>query len=462
MRLQGRSANPLRILLIGSVVICIFTTPFLSSCSYPGEQSSPIAEMWATTLGGGGGDYLNWIRPTSDGGFIAVGATSSFGAGNSDAWIVKLDAAGSPVWQKTYGGAQRDHAVWVETTADGGFLVAGTTSTVSTGNDWTSNAWVLKLDSNGQLLRVDRYGGTLQYAAVAVQPLPDGGYVLAGASNLILASAKLWLVRADSAGSIVWQRSIAGAGPDEPPTTMQLTGDGGYVVAGRAWRVLPDLGARVLKFDENGNVVWRKFFEIVGGLAQISAIGTTDDGGYIIAGRGSSPDPGRLGGAWVAKLNAGGDVVWQKLYGAYGYESAQDVQPTPDGGYVVAGYMEPFLWLFKLDGSGNLIWQRTFSGGTQVVAYSIRLLSDGFVAAGSTRGALILRLDQQGTIPGCSLMGTSAAIVTDASVSVTEAPLSVVQRDAVPISSAASVGASLAVSSQQCYSAGIMAATNAP
>ncbi|MEF3167806.1 MAG: hypothetical protein K6360_00500 [Deltaproteobacteria bacterium] len=182
----------------------------------------------------------------------------------------------------------------------------------------------------------------------------------------------------------------------------------------------------VIKLDANGNVAWQKTY---GGTNTDEAwsIQQTTDGGYIVAGGTGSFGAG--GDLWVIKLDASGNVAWQKTYGGPRYEYATSIQQTSDGGYIVAGLTYSFgtgdadFWVLKLDASGNVTWQKTYGGPRYEYATSIQQTSDGgYIVAGGTGsfGAgsdfWVIKLDANGEIPGCGLMGTSNATVQDTNV----------------------------------------------
>jgi len=133
------------------------------------------AEYWAKTYGGAAEDHANTIQQTSDGGFIVTWSTRSFGAGNWDIWVLKLDRTGSVSWQKTYGGEGQDEAYAIQQTSDGGYIVGGVTFSF---ND-NADAWILKLDSNGNVIWQKTYegggGGNNHDDILAMQQTTDGG-----------------------------------------------------------------------------------------------------------------------------------------------------------------------------------------------------------------------------------------------------------------------------------------------
>ena len=105
------------------------------------------------------------------------------GHGNTDAWVVKLDATGKIVWQKCYGGSGFDQGVAIVETADGGLVFAATTSSKDgdvVGNHGRTDVWVVKVDRTGTLLWQKCIGGTGSDSVNSLQKTSDGGFVVAG------------------------------------------------------------------------------------------------------------------------------------------------------------------------------------------------------------------------------------------------------------------------------------------
>jgi hypothetical protein len=311
---------------------------------------------WAKTYGGGGDDYAHSIQQTTDGGYIVSGRTGSFGAGHGDIWVLKLNASGDVVWQKTYGGGGWDEARSIQQTTDGGYIVSGTTWSFGAGG---YDFWVLKLNASGDVVWQKTYGGGGWDEARSIQQTTDGGYIVAGWTGSFGAgSADFWVLKLDSSGDLVWQKTYGGAGNDWAHF-IQQTSDGGYIVAGYTGSLgAGSLDFRVLKLDARGDVVWQKTY---GGENSdwATCIQQTTDGGYIVAGVTWSFGAGRRD-VWVLKLNARGYVVWEKTYGGKEWDEASSIQQTTDGGYIVAGYTYSFRaplndgWVLKLDSSGDV------------------------------------------------------------------------------------------------------------
>ena len=135
---------------------------------------------WDRTFGGTASEGISSIQLTPDGGYILAGWTASYGAGGSDAWLIRTDAMGIKQWDRTFGEVGNDEATWVESTPDGGYILAGGTRSYGAGS-W--DAWLIKTDAMG-IKQWDRtFGGVLNDAATCVQPTLDGGYILAGKAS---------------------------------------------------------------------------------------------------------------------------------------------------------------------------------------------------------------------------------------------------------------------------------------
>jgi uncharacterized delta-60 repeat protein len=324
-------------------------------------QQAP-AIQWQKCLGGTAYDWAYSIQLTPDGGYIMAGYTQSTNGdvtgnhGNDDAWVVKLSSTGSLQWQKCLGGTAHDCAYSIQPTPDGGYIVAGETQSNDgdvTGNHGWSDAWVAKLSSTGSLQWQKALGGTNYDRANSIQLTQDGGYIIAGSSNSTNGDVSgnlggdVWVVKLSSTGSLQWQKCLGGTSIEDA-NSIQLTPDGGYIVAGYTLStnggVTGNHGnndAWVVKLSSTGSLQWQK---ALGGTADDYAysIQPTPDGGYIVAGETQSNDGDVTGNhgftdAWVVKLSSTGSLQWQKALGGSNSENANSIQPTPDGGYIVTG-----------------------------------------------------------------------------------------------------------------------------
>lgn len=320
-------------------------------------------------------------------------------------------------WHLRLGGSESDQAEAVRQTADGGYIIAGTTLSNDgdvSGNHGGSDVWVIKLDAAGMIQWKRTYGGSNAESGQSILEMAGGGYILTGhtysndgdvSGNHGLSDA--WVVRLDATGDIVWQRALGGSGYDNG-ADIKTTPDGGFIVSGWTTSSDGDVSgnngggssmAWVVKLSETGAVQWQK---PLGGTWQDQAysIALTSDGGYFMAGMTSSNDgdvSGHKGGKdfWAVKLDANGNIQWQRPLGGSWDEIAYSGQQTADGGYILAGsalsnngdvtgyHGGQDVWVVKLDESGELEWQRALGGTFVDLAYSILQTSDGgYVATG--------------------------------------------------------------------------------
>ncbi|MCJ7422850.1 hypothetical protein MUP01_01085 [Candidatus Bathyarchaeota archaeon] len=192
-------------------------------------SGAPSTE-WNKTYGGSADDSANSLVQTDDGGYALAGYTSSFGVGRRDFWLVKTDSAGSMQWNKTYGGAGFDVANCVVMTADGGYALSGYTNSSGSGS---LDFWLVKTDASGNKQWDKTYGGTNDDAASSLVRTGDGGYALAGwTTSFGSGGHDEWLVKTDANGEMLWNKTCGGAGEDGA-FSLVYTSDGGYATTGQ-------------------------------------------------------------------------------------------------------------------------------------------------------------------------------------------------------------------------------------
>ncbi len=387
---------------------------------------------WENTIGGVGTDDEVYIEPTTDGGYIVGGATTSniggdktvahFG-GYHDGWVLKLDASGSISWQIDLGGNSDDHLNSIQQTSDGGYIVGITAASSISGNK-TENSnggydyWIVKLNATGSIVWQHTIGSINTDTQTKISQTSDGGYIISGMafadagadkSDNAIGNFDYWIVKINAFGSVVWDNTIGGTDYDSYPEIKQ-TSDGGYILAGLSRsgvggnKTEPSLGNDdlwVLKLNSSGNIVWQN---TIGGsgLEYFGDIAQTSDGGYLLGGSSDSGISGdktvaSYGGMdyWVLKLNASGNIIWQNNYGGTYDDRLAAVEVLANGNYALGGSSGSGIsgnktvgnqgandyWLVTIDNSGNLINQ-VGSGGF----YSENLFDIGE----NTDGSLIL------------------------------------------------------------------------
>lgn len=378
-----------------------------------GFTQQPVIE-WQKSLGGSSVERAHSIQQTSDDGYIIAGHSNSSDGdvtgnqGGYDSWVVKLDASGNMTWEKSLGGVEADHFRSIQQTTDGGYIVAGYSDSNGgdlTGNNGANDYWIVKLDAIGNIIWQNSLGGSGSEEAFSIQETTNGGYIVAGhtkSNNGDVTGNQggwdYWVVRLDATGSITWQKSLGGSGYDYAHSIEQTT-DGGYIVAGYSYSDDGDLTVNngdadgwVVKLNATGDITWQKS---LGGSAsdEVRSVQQTAGGGYIVTGYSNSTDGDVTGNNglfdyWVVKLDGSGNLTWEKSIGSSEFEYAYSIDQTIDGGYIVAGNSDSIsgsydYMLVKLDGSGNTDWQKFLGGSGFDAINSIQQTADeGFIIGG--------------------------------------------------------------------------------
>jgi hypothetical protein len=367
--------------------------------------------QWTKTIGGENEDWGRSLIQTSDGGYAIAGYTKSFGAGEDDVYVVKLDAKGNLQWTKTIGGKKRDRGSSLVQTSDGGYAIAGFTDSFGAGE---TDVYVVKLDAKGNLQWTKTIGGPKRDYGLSLIQTSDGGYAIAGYTTSFGAGyADVYVIKLDAHGNLQWTKTIGGPAGDVGNSLIQ-TSDGGYAIAGYT----KSFGAGgedvyVVKLDANGNLQWTK---TIGGENEdwgYSLI-QTSDGGYAIAGATQSFGAGLLD-VYVVKLDANGNLQWTKTIGGPKREWGSSLTQTSDGGYAIAGryfligdYGEVYagyVYVVKLDAKGNLQWTKTIDVKNEYISEPslIQTSDGGYAIAGTTTSfdagdldVYVVKLDKNG------------------------------------------------------------------
>lgn len=346
------------------------------------------SDEWCNVFGGAGGDLAYSMVETVDGDFVLLGYTNSFGAGNNDFWLIKIDHNGNTVWNRTYGGPSFDQAYSLIITSDGGFALAGITDSFDADSDF----WLIKTDTEGNMQWNQTYEAGAYDCAYSLIEASDGGYVLAGHSSFILQNS--WVIKTDPTGIMQWNKTY---GQGEIQCLIE-TSDGGFAFV---------LGSQLFKIDVSGNVKWNQEYD-----GTVYSLIEMPDGGYAMAGITNSAGAG-LADFWLSRTDSYGNLTWSRTYGGSYDDIAYSLVATSDEGFALAGKTHSFdvgqgdFWLVKTDASGNQEWNQTYGGeGIDIVRSLVEVSAGGFALAGTTNslGAgdndfCFVKTDSYGIIP---------------------------------------------------------------
>jgi len=240
--------------------------------------------QWSKIYGGGAADYGLWVEETTDGGFITTGFFSGGGFGGEDLALVKTDANGNTQWMKIYGGAGSEWGDYVEQTPDGGYLAIGYTTSFGAG---VMDIYMVKVDASGNLQWTKTYGGPAadgnsQWGISGKTTQDNGIIICANTLSFGSGSHDILLIKTDATGNLVWSKTYGGAA-DEQPRSCVETADKGFAIFGYTTSFgAGDLDSYLIKTDSMGNLQWSKTY---GGAAydKGSMAVQTPDGGYALS-----------------------------------------------------------------------------------------------------------------------------------------------------------------------------------
>lgn len=376
-------------LFLALVLVMILFMPF----SVHAKLTEPEIE-WSKSLGGSGSDTAASIKETRDGGYIVAGTTTSNDGdvqgnhGLYDYWVVKLNGIGGIEWSKTLGGSRNDNAQDIQQTRDGGYIVAGTSNSLD-------------------------------------------GDVIVSHNRSSSISGDYWIVKLNSEGGIEWSKCFGGSAYDYL-SSIQETYDGGYIASGYTNSQDGDVNIRtfpfdywIVKMDKYGELEWSRtagdgYFE------QSNVVKQTYEGGYIIAG-GCYTDTSTNFFSYdfeIVKLDKNHEIEWSKFLAGSGDDVAKDIEQTRETGYIVVGnsysndgdftgnFGKSDCWIVKMDSRGVVDWKKNLGGSESDNASGVELTKGtGYIVfggSGSNNGDVggnfgetdswIVRLDDSGKI----------------------------------------------------------------
>ena len=263
--------------------------------------------MWTRTYGGSDRDWGHSVAQTSDGGYIIAGWTHSFGLGEDDVYLIKTDADGDTIWTRTYGGSACDRGKSVEQTSDGGYIVVGYTESFGIGS---SDVYLIKINPEGDILWTCTYGGSDSDWGRSVAQISDGGYIIAGRTYSFGAGEDdVYLIRTDADGDTIWTHTYGGSIYDHGRSVAQIS-DGGYIITGRTYSFgAGEWDVYLIRTDADGDSIWTCTYG-GSGRDEGRSVDQTSDGGYIITGGTSSFGSGSYD-VYIVKIDSDDILEWE-------------------------------------------------------------------------------------------------------------------------------------------------------
>ncbi|MDF9796530.1 hypothetical protein OKW21_001793 [Catalinimonas alkaloidigena] len=385
----------------------ISATPFLmdkasipTTLSFQLIQNVAIAQPdieWDKTLGGMLDDIPAKAIPTPDGGYLIAGTSDSNRSGeksedskgDTDYWVVKTDARGNKLWDKTFGGTEKEELKEAFLTEDGGSLLAGHSSSGASGNKSATQTgnWLIEIDSQGNKIWDKNIEGD---PFLLISTANDGGYLL------VAGYFTYELTKIDKDGDVLWSKAL------EFPEfnsfihmgleSIILTPDGGFALGGFVTNFPDDLW--LAKMDADGNKAWSKVYSVGSWDYGKISINISKDGEYLLGAEeyfyGYDFPVKPLADYFVIKTDELGNELWRKEYGGRGPDNLANTIATDDGGFILAGHSgsadgdktEPSAgandyWLLKIDAEGNILWDKTIGGTDHDEPYHITMTRDG-------------------------------------------------------------------------------------
>lgn len=379
-----------------NLLLLTIITGFLTVSTAAAQEPGDI--LWTGLYGGSETEKAYCVQQTDDGSYIIAGYTNSFGTGNRDYYLIKIDTDGDTLWTRTYGGPDDEWGRSVQQTEDGGFIIGG-----YVGNNLEENYdfFLVKTDSNGDTLWTRTYGGSDLDKAYSVQQTNDGGYIIGGRTGIYTNPGYLWdayLVKTDADGDTIWTRTFGESDGWDWIESVCQTDDGGYVAVGVSDYVHNETAnVFLIKLDADGDSVWAHTY---GGedMDYGYSVEQTADGGFIIGGQTGSFGPAYYYSGYLVKTDAEGNELWSRTYA---YQESwknkiRSVRQTSDEGYIIAAHLVDYFgiysecdaYFFKTDNIGNIIWETVFADSFhQITMESICQNDDGsYISCGTYIG----------------------------------------------------------------------------
>jgi hypothetical protein len=363
---------------------------------YSEIKSMYFEPTFSITFGGTEDEIAYSILQTVDGGYALAGITGSYGAGDRDFWLLKLDTEGTLEWDKTYGTGLYERSESLVATNDS-YLLTGC-QLIYKDSIYDYDALVVKTDLNGNEVWRNNYGDPLtsDYSTSIIKT-QDENFVITGYTKSEAGDWNFWVFKINNAGNKIWDHNYGTIYLDHGHSVVE-TQDGGFLVVGDAGQDM-----LVIKIDSNGNQEWLQTYDSYNYDVGYEVIKDKDNN-YLIAGRKGKEDS--TTDIWLLKIDFSGSIIFDKVFGeGEGYS----IDNTVDGGCILTGHTPQYdIILIKVDNLGNEEWHKTYGGVSAEKGLSVKQTKGtGYIFTGYTSSfgagssdVWVIKTDPLGNVEG--------------------------------------------------------------
>ena len=357
------------------------------------DEISPLSngDKWIKTFNLNDHDQGSSVQQTTDGGYIVVGTTGPYLLPPIDnVWLIKTDSKGNMVWDKKFGGGELydgGYGNTVKQTSDGGYIIGGGYWDYS---EYNHDIWLIKTDEDGNMVWDNTFGDTSEEFISDVEQTNDSGYIISGSKGLP-GNTDACLLKTNESGELEWYSTYGVSGEESRAYSVEQTLDGGYVVSGSVspFEDTNGLALWLFKTDSDGDLLWEKTFGEANNDDEGFFLQITDDGGYIIAGV-TAPSGTTRYDVLLIKTDAEGELLWEKTFGGIYDDWGYEVQQTVDGGYIIIGFtgderiVGPDVLLIKTNSDGEKVWSKTYGDriGADLTTSGQQTMDGGYILTG--------------------------------------------------------------------------------
>ncbi|HKK09581.1 MAG TPA: hypothetical protein VJ939_02035 [Bacteroidales bacterium] len=366
------------------------------------DNTVPDAFILEKQYGGDSLDFAVQITETTEGDYLILGRSNSYGLGLTDAYLLKVDKQGKKIWDDYYGGANFDDAYAMVPANDGGNFIIGSTLSFGAGG---MDMMLIKTDRQGQQEFFKTFGDLYYDKGFFIEEAEDGNYLIGGyITNIATQDKDMALLKVNESGDELWTQTYGGDTTDIANGVLVM--NDGYLVYGKKAISEGNEDIFLVKTDFNGDQLWQKNYG-GDGVEELTEVIETDDGNLLGCGYSGSFYDNRNNDLYLLKMNRNGDTLQSNHFGSIGqwdYEEAYAITQASDGGYYVAGRQRSAIWVIKTNQDlieeltvtfGDVNYQYTRAGFDIIEEDDGKVVVVGGETNSNAGNILFLRLDPQ-------------------------------------------------------------------